>query len=114
MENRVKKINEKETAFKNGGSGPKYLVKGPKWEGGVIVFKPGQELGEHWHREVEETFYFLQGSPKMIVNGKEHRAREGDVFQLEAGEKHNIINDTPKDTRLIFVKCPFNPEDKVK
>lgn len=106
-------INEGEREFRHGDHGPKYLFRGPKFEWGVIVFKPGQELGRHCHNEVEEHFYFLEGTPLMTVDGKEFRMKPGDVMRLEAPECHNIINDTDADIRLVFIKCPYVPTDKV-
>ena len=70
-------------------------------------------MGEHGHNQVEETFYFLEGAPLMVVDDDEFRVRPGDVFRLEPAECHDIINDTDQDTRLIFIKTPYLPDDKV-
>ena len=109
----MRRINEKDVPFKNVDSGTKYLVKGPKWEGGLVVFKPGQKLGAHWHKEVEETFYFLEGEGKIFINGAEYPAQPGGVYQLEPGEKHDILNNGKENLKAIFIKCPYLPEDKV-
>lgn len=109
----MEKVNEHDCEFRFGDHGPKYFLRGPNLEWGVIVFRPGQELGPHKHAEVEETFYFEAGTPKMIVDGAEHRVAPGDVFRLEPGEAHNIVNDVDGDTRVIFIKCPYRPEDKI-
>ena len=106
-------VNESEREFRHGDHGPKYIFRGPKFEWGVIVFKPGQELGRHCHSEVEEHFYFLEGAPKMIVNDQEFRMKPGDVMRLDPPECHNIINDTDEDIRMVFIKCPYVPTDKV-
>ena len=108
----MEKFNEKDKSFKNGSSGPKYFIKGPYWEGGILVFNPGERLGEHWHEHVEETFYFLEGTPKMIVNGIDYRVAAGDVFRLFVKDRHDIVNDTEKPIKAFFIKSPFNPEDK--
>jgi quercetin dioxygenase-like cupin family protein len=109
----MERANEQEKEFRHGDHGPKYLFRGPRIEWGIIVFKPGQELGPHKHAEVEETFYFLEGAPQMIVNEVTHRVQPGDAFRIEPGEAHNIINDTDSDTRLVFIKCPYIPDDKI-
>ena len=110
----MERVNEADFEFRHGDHGPRYLLRGPRIEWGIIVFKPGQELGKHCHREVEETFYFLEGSPLMVVEGEEHRVSPGDAFRLDPPECHNIINDTEADTRLIFIKTPYLPDDKVE
>jgi len=109
----MQRVNESEQQFRHGDSGPKYMFRGPKHEWGIIVFHPGQALGPHKHREVEETFFFAAGAPQMIVDGGAHRVRPGDAFRLEPGEAHDIINDTDQDVRIIFIKCPYSPDDKV-
>ena len=109
----MERVNEHDQAFRHGDSGPKYLFRGPRYEWGVMVFHPGQSMGAHKHAEVEETFYFLSGAPRMIVNGIAHRVQEGDAFRLEPGEGHDIINDTDQDARIIFIKSPYLPDDKL-
>jgi len=39
--------------------------------------------------------------------------RSGDVFRLEPGEAHDIVNDAAGPARIIFIKCPYLPDDKV-
>jgi quercetin dioxygenase-like cupin family protein len=110
----MERVNENDFEFRHGDSGPKYLFRGPKLEWGIIVFKPGQEMGPHKHAEVEETFYFETGTPTMVVDDESHRVKPGDAFKLEAGEAHNIINDGDTETRIVFIKCPYLPKDKVE
>jgi len=109
----MERVNEADCEFRHGDHGPKYLMRGPHLDWGIIVFRPGQALGKHCHNEVEETFYFLEGTPLMVVDDEEFRVTPGDVFRLEAPECHNIINDTEADTRLVFIKTPSLPDDKV-
>jgi len=109
----MERINEKEREYRFGDSGPKYLFRGPVMEGGVIVFKPGQSMGAHYHHEVEEIFYFTQGDPLIVIDDQEYRVEEGDLFRIEPGEKHNIINDTDENTKIVFIKTPYLPDDKV-
>jgi len=109
----MKQVHEKDMAFRQGDSGPKYLFRGPLYEWGLIRLLPGQALGPHYHAQVEETFFFLQGSPLMVVEGEEHRVAEGDAFRLEPKERHDIRNDTKVPVQLLFIKAPWLPEDKV-
>ena len=106
-------INEHDQEFRNGDHGPKYMFKGPKFEWGIIVVKAGDTMSGHYHEEVEETFYFVQGGGEMIVDGVPHSATEGDVFRLEPPERHNIRNTTDVPTRVVFIKTPYLPDDKV-
>ena len=67
----MQRVNERDGEFRGGDWGVKYFMRGPKIDWGLILLKPGQVMGEHGHREVEETFYCLEGAPTMIVDGKD-------------------------------------------
>ena len=109
----MQKVNELEKEFRNGDSGPKYMFRGPNIDWGILVLKPQESIKLHYHVKVEETFYFVEGTPKMIVNDKEYRVKQGDAFRIEPGEKHDLINDTDKPIRAIIIKYPYLPDDKV-
>lgn len=105
-------VSERDCAFRGGDSGVKYFIRGPKIDWGLILLKPGQTMGEHGHREVEETFYVIDGTPDLIVDGKRIRTGPGDVFRLEPPERHDLSNNTEEVARVIFIKTPYLPDDK--
>ncbi|MEW5767963.1 MAG: cupin domain-containing protein [bacterium] len=109
----MKRTNEDQHEFRKVDSGPKYLFRGPKIDWGLMVLRPGEEMGYHIHTETEETFYFFDGAPKMIVNDIEYQTRIGDAFYIEPHEKHNILNDTSEPIKCIFIKTPYLPDDKI-
>lgn len=109
----MQRVNEKDMDFRFGDSGPKYMFRGPNVDWGILVLKPGQSLKSHYHNQVEETFYFLEGRPMMIVEDQEYRVEEGDAFRIEPTEKHDLINDTQHDVRAVIIKYPFMPKDKM-
>jgi len=107
-------VREQDQAYRGGTSGVKYLFRGPRIDWGVILFAPGEQLGRHLHREVEETFYFVEGAGgRLIVNDREHPIAVGTAFRIEPGEVHNVVNDTPAPLKAVFVKTPYLPKDKV-
>jgi mannose-6-phosphate isomerase-like protein (cupin superfamily) len=109
----MEKINEFELKFRSGDSGIKYFHRGPDVDWGVLVLKPRETMGAHGHRQVREIFYFVEGQPKMLVNDVPYSVREGDVYRVEPGEKHDVVNDTPRIIKAIFIKCPYLPDDKI-
>lgn len=106
-------VNEHDLAYRDGDSGVKYLLRGPRIDWGIILVKPGQRLGGHLHEETEETFYVLEGQGILSVNGKEYQAVQGDVFRLDPEERHDIRNEDATSLKLVFIKCPYVPDDKV-
>jgi len=107
-------VYEQEKPYRGGASGVKYLCRGPRIDWGVILLAPGEPLGRHLHKEVEETFYIVEGTGgRFVVNGQEHPIRVGMVVRVEPGEAHNIVNDTKSPLKVVFIKSPYNPTDKV-
>ncbi len=107
-------VNEHEQDYRGGASGVKYMFRGPRVDWGVILFAPGEELGRHLHNEVEETFYFVEtGGGRMIVDGKEYPVEAGVAFRIEPGEVHNIVNDSDRPLKAVFIKSAYKPSDKV-
>ena len=109
----MRKIVEGELAYRDGDSGVKYLLRGPRVDWGVIRLLPGQSLGGHYHRQVEETFYVVEGRGTFIVNEATYLAATGDAFYLEPQDRHDILNDSDQPLKMVFIKCPFLPDDKV-
>ncbi|MFX1452675.1 MAG: cupin domain-containing protein [Promethearchaeota archaeon] len=107
------KKNEKEIKWRNEDSGPKYLFRGPNIDWGLILYKPGQQLGKHLHEETEETFYILEGKPTFIIDDNEVQTEPGDAIRVEKKHSHDIINKSDKDCKILFIKWPYLPKDKV-
>jgi mannose-6-phosphate isomerase-like protein (cupin superfamily) len=112
----MKMVNEKQKEYRGGTSGVKYLMRGPSIDWGVILINPGEKMAEkaHGHNIIDETFYFIEGKGKIIIDDKEYEASEGSVFLIEPGEMHNIKNDSAKPLKVIFIKGEYKPNDKIE
>lgn len=111
----MKRIDTNDIPWTLGDSGVRYAVKGPNIEWGVLKMKPGQssyDYGKHIHHVVEETFYFISGSPKFVINGEEYRIQPGDAIVIEPYDDHALVNDTDEDMLALFMKHPYIPEDR--
>jgi mannose-6-phosphate isomerase-like protein (cupin superfamily) len=109
----MERVNEHDKEFRFGDWGPKYLFRGPHLDWGVIILKPGACLKPHYHEQVEETFYFLEGEPKIVIDQKQYRVKQGDAFRIVPPEVHDIINDTDSPVKMVMIKYPYIPSDKV-
>ena len=49
----------------------------------------------------------------FVVNGERLAAGAGEAFRMEPADRHDILNDSGEPLRLIFIKTPYLPEDKV-
>lgn len=109
----MQKVSESQFEFRGGDSGVKYLIRGPHIDWGVILVLPGQSLGGHYHQQVEETFYVTQGQGTFVVNGQEIAAVAGDALRMEPEDRHDIRNDGDQPLKVVFIKCPYLPKDKI-
>ncbi len=106
-------VNEAGIPYRFGDWGPKYLVKGPRNDVGMVVLKPGQDFPAHYHERVEESFYTLEGEIQMYVDGELIVLKSGDYLQVEPGGMHYVCNTGTVDWKALFIKTPFEPSDKV-
>jgi len=109
----MQKVRESEQPYRGGKSGVKYLFRGPNLDWGVILLLPGERLGEHYHSQVEETFYILEGQASCYADGVKHALTVGDAVRFEAPEHHDMVNEGSEPLKMAFLKYPYLPKDKV-
>ncbi len=110
----MERVKEKEKEFRKGDWGVKYLFRGPRLDLGIILLKPNTELGRHLHREVEESFYIVEGKVWVEVGGKGFSLEKGEAIRVEPGEIHNLRCRESEEAKIVFIKCPYLPQDKVE
>lgn len=107
------KVNESDMPFRGGASGVKYLFRGPQIDWGVILLLPGERMGAHYHEQVEETFFLLSGRATLLADGRAVPLEPGDAVRLPAPERHDLRNDGSEPAKLVFIKSPYLPKDKI-
>ena len=59
----------------------------------VMCLKPGEDIGDEVHENVDQFFRIEQGEASFVFNERtEHLVREGGVVVVPAGTYHNVIN----------------------
>ena len=104
-------VREEDKAYRFGDWGIKYLFRGPRIDWGVFYLKPGTNLGAHYHNQVEETFFILEGKGLLRTEGQEI-ALERMCLYLAPGENTTFMHQKTPFTGY-FIKGPYLPEDKV-
>ena len=89
----------------------KVLFTGTRSQLVVMSIPPGGEVGEETHTYTEQTLFFLSGTGKAVLDGKESPIKAGDVVVVTPGTKHNFINTGTIPLKLYTVYAPPNHID---
>jgi len=79
----------------------------------VMCLRPGEEIGDEKHANVDQFFRIEQGEAKFVFNEKEeHKVGDGDAVVVTAGTFHNVINTSATlDLKLYTIYSPPNHKD---
>jgi len=94
-------IHEDEREYRFGNSGPKYLMKGPRMNFALVQFQPGEDFKAHYHNEMEENFFILEGEVDIVVDGKVYHLVPGQLIHIEP-------------VKMISTLAPYKKVDKVE
>jgi mannose-6-phosphate isomerase-like protein (cupin superfamily) len=80
----------------------------------LMNLKPGEEIGEETHDHVDQFFRFEAGEGKVIIDGKEHKVKDGSAVIVPAGARHNVVNTSKRaNLRLYTIYSPPEHQDGV-
>ena len=80
----------------------------------LMSLRPGEEIGEETHEDVDQFFRFERGEGRVIIDGVEHRVKDGNAVIVPAGAKHNVVNSSKRaDLRLYTIYSPPEHQDGV-
>jgi mannose-6-phosphate isomerase-like protein (cupin superfamily) len=80
----------------------------------LMSLKPGEEIGEETHDDVDQFFRFEKGEGMVVIDGVKHAVEGGFAAIVPSGAKHNVINTSKKlDLRLYTIYSPPEHQDKV-
>jgi mannose-6-phosphate isomerase-like protein (cupin superfamily) len=80
----------------------------------LMRLKPGEEIGEEVHEEVDQFFRFEAGSGVVVIDGVRHVVKDGTAAIVPSGARHNVINTSnTTDLKLYTIYSPPEHKDKV-
>ena len=78
----------------------------------VESFRPRQHTLPHWHSDVEEIYYVVQGQGRMEIGDEARQVHCGDAILIPVGEAHCLHNIGEDDLILLCaVSPPWYPGD---
>jgi mannose-6-phosphate isomerase-like protein (cupin superfamily) len=100
---------EKET--KENTNFRKVLFTGPQSQLVVMSLKPGEDIGEEVHNDIDQFIRIEEGKGKVVLDGEETAIKDDWATVIPAGTKHNVINTSQeKELKLYTIYSP--PEHK--
>ena len=76
------------------------------------TLRPGQHTAPHWHGDLEEIYYILQGRGRMAIAEELQDVRAGDAILIPVRAVHCLYNIGDQDLVLLCpVSPPWCPED---
>jgi mannose-6-phosphate isomerase-like protein (cupin superfamily) len=76
--------------------------------------KPLEEIDMETHNDRDQFFRFEAGEGKVVIDGVEHKVKDGDAAIVPAGAKHNVVNTSnTRGLKLYNIYSPPEHQDKV-
>lgn len=77
----------------------------------LMCLKPGEEIGEEVHDDVDQFFRFEKGEGVVVIDGVSHAVKDGSAVIVPNGANHNVLN-TSKTTDLKLYTIYSPPEHR--
>ena len=75
----------------------------------LMNLKPGEEIGEEVHDDVDQFFRFEEGEGEVVIDGVKNPVKDGSGVIVPSGARHNVVN-TSKDADLKLYTIYSPPE----
>lgn len=78
------------------------LFTGPFSQLVVMALKPGEDIGQETHDDVDQFIRVEAGQGKAILDGKEFELADGSAVVIPAGTEHNILNTSSSEALKLY------------
>ena len=80
----------------------------------LMRLRPGEEIGEEAHVDVDQFFRFEAGTGIVAIDGVKHPVKDGTGVIVPCGARHNVVNTSKTaDLKLYTIYSPPEHKDKV-
>jgi mannose-6-phosphate isomerase-like protein (cupin superfamily) len=82
------------------------VVTGEHQQVVVMTLRPGEEIGEETHHDIDQMLLFVDGEGTAVLEGRSAPVRAGQMAFVPAGTLHNFVNSGDVPLRLITTYAP--------
>jgi len=80
----------------------------------LMCLKPGEEIGEEVHDDIDQFFRFEEGEGAVVIDGVKHVVKDGSAVVVPSGANHNVLNtSTTENLKLYTIYSPSEHRDGV-
>jgi len=80
----------------------------------LMCLKPGEEIGEEVHDDIDQFFRFEEGEGAVVIDGVKHAIKDGSAVVVPSGANHNVLNtSTTENLKLYTIYSPPEHRDGV-
>jgi len=114
MKARVLKPGDKAPVTRGAGDEYRYLATGAHTNGSYFAMEalvpPGGGPPPHVQTREDELFYVLEGTVTFWADDEEVEAGPGTFLNIPRGVKHNFLNRSDADVRMLILFAPAGIE----
>lgn len=96
----IEKQTEKNSDFRH------VLYTGKNMQLVLMALKPGEDIGEEVHTDVDQFFRVEKGKGVVTIDGKKTKIESDTGIIVPAGARHNVKNTGDKMLRLYTIYSP--------
>ncbi len=80
----------------------------------LMSLKPGEEIGEETHDDVDQFFRFEEGQGVVTIDGVKNAVKDGSAVFVPSGARHNVTNTSRSvDLKLYTLYAPPEHQDGI-
>ena len=80
----------------------------------LMTLKPGEDIGEEVHDDIDQFFRVEEGKGKVIIDDVEHEVEDDFAVIVPAGAKHNLVNTSlDQPLKLYTIYSPPEHQDGI-
>jgi mannose-6-phosphate isomerase-like protein (cupin superfamily) len=102
----ISDLTEKNSDFR------RVLYTGKNLQLVLMSLKPGEDIGEEVHDNVDQFFRIEEGTGEVLINGLRSSVKSDDAIIVPAGARHNVKNTGTTPLRLYTIYGPPEHKDK--